>query len=177
MASTSRVVRIDPSQADLDHLLSYRLSVVSNLLSRSLLKRLESAAEITLPEWRVLVLVNTYGPLSVKALSRHAGLDFGQASRLVSRMCESDLIVKKPTDDARSVDLQLTAQGRALHRKLWTIAMRSNDQFLASLNQAERKLLYGALDTLAAAARVPADEPRAKRGGAAAAAGAGARRA
>lgn len=163
MASTSRAARIDPGQADLDQLLSHRLSMVSNLLSRSLLERFEPAAGITLPEWRVLALVNTHGPLSVKALSQHAGLDFGQASRLASRLCDGGLIVKKPTGDARSVDLQLTAQGRALHRKLWTIAARSNDQWLASLSEAQRRVLFDALDTLAQAVRAPSGEPRARR--------------
>lgn len=163
MASTSRAARIDPGQADLDQLLSHRLSTVSNLLSRGLLERFTPAAGITLPEWRVLVLVNGHEPLSVKALSRHAGLDFGQASRLVSRLCDAGLIVKKPTGDARRVDLRLTAQGRALHRKLWTIAMRGNEQLLAGLSEAERRLLLGVLDRLADMARAPGTGARGKR--------------
>jgi DNA-binding MarR family transcriptional regulator len=139
--------------ADPGDLLSYRLSVVSNLLSRSQLSGFAAVADISLPEWRVLVLVQNYGPLSVKSLARHAGLDFGQASRLVSRMCEAGLVLKHATDDARSVDLLLTARGRAMQQRLWKVAMRCNDEFLASLSAAEKQVLFKALDTLAGKAK------------------------
>jgi DNA-binding MarR family transcriptional regulator len=138
---------------DLVNLLSYRLSVVANLMSRSQLMRFAPIAGVSLPEWRVLVLVNSYGPLSVKSLSRRAGLDFGQTSRLVSRMADGGFIVKRPTDDARSVDLLLTAQGKALHRRLWKVAMQSNTDFLANLSTEERKVLLSALDKLTSKAK------------------------
>lgn len=153
MPANPRLVRIPRSQADIEQLLSYRLSIVSNLLSRSQLARFQVLAEISLPEWRALVLVSSYGPLSVKSLSRHAGADFGQTSRLVSRMCEAGLIAKERTSDARSVNLSLTPEGRALHRRLWTVAMQCNDAFLESLTAAERKALTSALDKLAVKAK------------------------
>lgn len=160
-ASTKKKNLADSSKADLAHLLSYRLSVVSNLLSRSLVRRFQSISEISLPEWRMLVLVSVYAPVTVKSLSRHAGLDFGQTSRLVTRMCEMGRMIKTPGEDARSVELSLTTQGRALHRKLWAVAMECNDSYLHGLSAAQQELLFGALDTLAAAARV---EPAAKTG-------------
>ena len=141
------------STTDLGDLLSYRLSIVSNLLSRSQLTGFASISDISLPEWRALVLVKNYGPLAVKTLSRHAGQDFGQTSRLVSRMCEGGLILKRATDDARSVDLVLTPKGRALHQRLWKIAMRCNDEFLASVSAADRQVLFKVLDTLAGKAK------------------------
>ncbi len=166
MASFPRVtrsVRSAPEKVDLAHLLSYRLTIVANQLSRSQLMRFASIAEISLPEWRILVLVNNFGPLSVKSLSRYAGLDFGQTSRIVSRMSENDLISKERRDDARSVNLTLTTKGRALHRRLWTVAMQSNGDFLESLNKTEREVLMAALDTLSgkAKASIEASERRA----------------
>jgi DNA-binding MarR family transcriptional regulator len=160
MVAKPRVVSLDAGKTGIESLLSYRLSVVSNLLSRSQLVQFESVAPISQPEWRMLVLVNSYGPLSVKALSRRAGLDFGQTSRLVSRMCESGLVAKERSDDARSVNLSLTTEGRALHRRLWTVAMKCNDLFLKSLNVAERKALTSALDTLTHKARASLDARR-----------------
>jgi len=144
-------------------LLSYRLLVVSALLSRSQLMRFEPVSDISHAEWRTLALVGNFGPLSVKSLSRHAGLDFGQTSRLVSRMFEHGYIEKSRAEDGRSVILSLTATGRALHRQLWAIAMRCNDEFLASLSTAARKGLLEALDTLAAKARASLHAGRAKR--------------
>lgn len=141
----------------LDQLLSYRLSVVSNLLSRSQALRVGSNGGLSQHEWRLLVLIDSYGPLPVKALSRHAGLDFGQASRIVSRICEAGLVDKRKTTDGRSVELALTASGAALHRKLWSLAMRCNEEFLSVLSQTQREVLMDALDLLAQAARTVVD--------------------
>lgn len=153
MPSASRTARGSQKKSDIASLLSYRLLVVSSLLSRSQLRQFGSISGISLAEWRTLALVGNFGPLAVKGLSRHAGLDFGQTSRLVSRMFENGLIGKKRGDDGRSITLSLTPAGRALHRRLWTVAMRCNDEFLASLSSASRKGLLDALDTLTAKAK------------------------
>ena len=146
-----RPVRSD--RASIADLLSYRLVVVSTLLTRSQLKEFASVSSISLSEWRTLALVGSFGPLSVKSLSRHAGLDFGQTSRLVSAMSASGLIEKSRAEDGRSVTLSLTASGRALRRRLWAVAMRCNEEFLASLSPASRRGLIDALDTLTKKAR------------------------
>jgi len=148
---------MDQPRVDLNNLLSYRLSVVSNLLSRQQFKRFSRVSTISHPEWRLLVLVNAYGPLPVKSLSRRAGLDFGQTSRLVSRLCESGLVQKKATIDARSVDLAVTAKGRALHRKLWKLAMECNDALLSDITDTQKKTFMRVLDALTASVRAGID--------------------
>ena len=154
MAFRKAARRPGPNErAGISDLLSYRLVVVSTLLTRSQLKEFASVSDISLSEWRTLALVGSFGPLSVKSLSRHAGLDFGQTSRLVSTMCESGLIEKSRAEDGRSVMLSLTAAGRALRRRLWAVAMRCNEEFLASLSPASRRGLMDALDTLTKKAR------------------------
>lgn len=150
-------------RADIAGLLSYRLAVVSTLLTRSQLKEFASVSDISLSEWRTLALVGSFGPLSVKDLSRHARLDFGQTSRLVSQMSAGGLIEKARAEDGRSVTLSLSAQGRALRRRLWAVAMRCNREFLDSLGPESRRGLMEALDTLTATAR--ARLGRAKRRG------------
>lgn len=68
-------------------------------------------------------------------------------------MCDNGLIEKQRGDDARNVILSVTASGRALHRRLWSVAMRCNDDFLSTLNASSRKGLLNALNTLTAAAK------------------------
>jgi DNA-binding MarR family transcriptional regulator len=147
--------RARPSQGrtEIENLLSYRLTVVAALLSRSQLARFQAVSGISLAEWRTLVLVSNFGPLTVKDLSRRAGLDFGQTSRLVSRMSDSGLVEKERAEDARSVILSLSAAGRALQRDLWNLAMRCNDEFLGTLSDTDRRGLMNSLETLAATAR------------------------
>ncbi|MBM3519003.1 MAG: MarR family transcriptional regulator [Alphaproteobacteria bacterium] len=153
MASNARTEGSGRNARDIENLLSYRLLVVANLLSRSQLMRFGPMSAISLAEWRTLALVTSFGPLSVKSLARYANLDLGQTSRLVSRMCDIGLIEKQRGDDARSVILSVTASGRALHRRLWRVAMRCNNGFLNSLSSSSRRGLLEALDTLTAAAK------------------------
>lgn len=149
----ARAPRRRADRNDISSLLSYRLVVVSSLLTRSQLARFASVSNISLSEWRTLALVGSFGPLSVKSLSRHAGLDFGQTSRLVSAMFASGLVAKARGEDGRSVTLSLTPEGRALRNRLWAVAMRCNEEFLDSLSPASRSGLMDALDTLTATAR------------------------
>lgn len=151
-------------RADITRLLSYRLTMVAALLSRAQLARFGDVADISLAEWRTLVLVGTFGPLTVKELAKRAGLDLGQTSRLVTRMADAGLIAKARADDARSVILSLTAQGQSLRRELWAVAMRCNDDFLRGLPEPDRRGLLKALDLLAAAAKASLSKGRSKRG-------------
>jgi DNA-binding MarR family transcriptional regulator len=143
------------STGDLDDLLTYRLSVIAGLLSRRQFAEFAAVAEISQMEWRALVLVASRGPITVKSLARHLAADFGQTSKLASRLCDAGLVVKQPVEDARSVSLALTPAGRALHRRLWPVAMRCNQRFLDALGKAQQRALIRALDALAEAARDP----------------------
>jgi DNA-binding MarR family transcriptional regulator len=165
MASKKRARR--PGRSDrggIADLLSYRLAVVSTLLTRSQLGEFATESDVSLSEWRTLALVASFGPLSVKSLSRHARLDFGQTSRLVSRMTADGLIAKTRAEDGRSVTLSLTTKGGDLHRRLWSVAMRCNKEFLDSLSPASRHGLLDALDTLASKARAGLARSRGRTG-------------
>jgi DNA-binding MarR family transcriptional regulator len=157
MSPRNPIVPLDPGTADLHGLLSYRLSVVANLLSRTQMQRLGPASGLLQHEWRALVLVNSYGPLPLSKLARHAGLDLGQTSRIVAKLVDAGYIARNPGADARSSDLVLTPAGRALHRKLWRIAMQCNDELLAALTPRQHEVLLSVLDTLAGAAQAALD--------------------
>lgn len=144
------------SKAKLTHineLLSYRLSVIGNLISHTLAARFAPVTDLSLLEWRAITLLNSYGPLTVKELARHAALDFGYTSRLVTRLNARGLVSKNSGSDARSVDLSLTTAGHALHKRLWNIAMECNSQLLELLKPADRAVLLNSLDILEAASQ------------------------
>lgn len=145
-----------PSRANLTHineLLSYRLSVIGNLISHTLAARFAPVTDLSLLEWRTITLLNAYGPLTLKALARHAALDFGYTSRLVTRLNARGLVAKNSGSDARSVDLSLTTAGQALHKRLWNIAMECNNHLLELLKPADRAVLLKSLDILEAASQ------------------------
>lgn len=136
-------------------LLSYRLHVVANLLSRGAELRYRREFGVSLWEWRsVALLGGAARALSLNELARAAGIDKSQMSRVVSGLAARRLVLRAiDAADARGVRLTLTRAGRALYQGLMRAAAERNDAFLDCLNAKERAAFDAALGKLAARAR------------------------
>ena len=135
-------------------LLSYRLHVVANLLSRGAEMRYRRGHDVSLWEWRTVALLGADAPQSLATLARAAGVDKAQMSRVVSGLAARGVVARDDdARDARAVSLSLTAKGRKLYKNLIRTATERDDAFLGELNAAERKALDAALAKLAHRAR------------------------
>lgn len=73
---------------------------------------------ITYPQYLVLLVLWERGPVSVGELGRRLQLDSGTVSPLLSRLADAGLVRRRRRPgDERSVEVTLTATGRALRRK------------------------------------------------------------
>jgi DNA-binding MarR family transcriptional regulator len=144
----------DAPDATIRDLLSYRLHVVANLLSRGAEMRYRREHGVSLWEWRTVALLGADSPQSLNDLARAAGVDKAQMSRVVSGLAQRKIVAREANDaDARAVRLSLTPAGRKLYRGLIKAAQERDSAFLGSLSPAERKVLDAALAKLAAQAR------------------------
>jgi DNA-binding MarR family transcriptional regulator len=135
-------------------LLSYRLGVVSGLLSRSAALRYRREFDVSLWEWRAIALLGADGPLSLNALAKGAALDKSQMSRVVSALTERGLVLRElDASDARGVQLTLTSRGRRVYAGLIRAAGERDAALRAALSAAERACLERALQTLNERAR------------------------
>jgi len=136
-------------------LLSYKLHVVANLLSRGAELRYRREFGVSLWEWRTIALLGgAREPQSLNALAAAAGIDKSQMSRVISGLAARTLVLRAiDADDARGVRLTLTRAGRHLYHGLIRAAAERNDAFLACLNARERTVFEDALDKLAARAK------------------------
>ena len=136
-------------------LLSYKLHVVANLLSRGAELRYRREFGVSLWEWRAIALLGaSREPQSLNALAAAAGVDKSQMSRVISGLNARRLVLRAiDADDARGVRLTLTRAGRTLYHGLIRAAAERNDAFLACLSARERAAFEDALDKLAARAR------------------------
>src|SRR3954454_17537460 len=98
-------------------LLSYRLHVVANLLSRSAELRYRREFGVSLWEWRTVALLGgAQEPLSLNELARSAGIDKSQMSRVVSGLTRRRIVLRAAdSNDARGVRLALSKAGRKLY--------------------------------------------------------------
>ena len=136
-------------------LLSYRLHVVANLLSRGAELRYRREFGVSLWEWRTVALLGgAHEALSLNALARAAGIDKSQMSRVVSGLTSRKYVLRQAdAADGRGVQLTLTSAGRRVYLGLIRAAAERNDAFLDCLSSKERAAFDDALAKLAARAR------------------------
>jgi DNA-binding MarR family transcriptional regulator len=110
-------------------------------------------ANVTMPQWRVLVMVDTRGPLNLAAVA--AGLDVNpsNASRICDRLIKAGWLDRQesPTD-RRNITLSLTAAGRQLVTKVVRYRRRAITRVLRGVAPKERELIAKTFDSFATAA-------------------------
>jgi DNA-binding MarR family transcriptional regulator len=136
-------------------LLSYRLHVVANLLSRGAELRYRREFGVSLWEWRSIALLGAVTePLSLNHLAHAAGIHKSQMSRVVAGLAKRKLVVRAAnSEDARGVHLTLSRSGRKLYQGLIQAATERDAAFRRCLTSREKAVFEKALSKLAGQAR------------------------
>jgi DNA-binding MarR family transcriptional regulator len=136
-------------------LLSYRLHVVANLLSRGAELRYRREFGVSLWEWRSIALLGAVTePLSLSHLAHAAGIHKSQMSRVVSGLAERKLVVRSAnSEDGRGVQLTLSKSGGKLYAGLIEAAAERDQAFRRCLSSNEKLIFERALAKLAGQAR------------------------
>jgi len=123
----------NPDVIPLDDFLTYRLNVLSNLLNKQTVRFLKDEHGIAIPDWRVLLLLVQSGPMSIRDLASLSRADKALISRVVSRLIDLGLVVRKTNDyDARLVQVSITEKGRDVFNNIQPRA-RVRQQVLRSI--------------------------------------------
>jgi DNA-binding MarR family transcriptional regulator len=156
--ASARASKAPPNHAvdrlDLEHFLPYRLSILSNRVSRAIAARYAKAFDLTIPEWRIIAVLGRRPGLSAKDIAEATEMDKVAVSRAVARLVAARRIVgEADAADGRRQLLWLSAQGEALHARIAPIALQAEQRLLATLDARERKQLDALIDRLLDAAR------------------------
>ena len=153
MASAKR----KPSPADLlvlEEFLPYRLSILSNRVSRAIAARYAKAFDLTIPEWRIIAVLGRRPGLTAKEVAEATEMDKVAVSRAVARLTAAHRVgARADADDARRQLLTLTREGETLHARIAPIALATEEKLLRALDKDERTQLDRLLDRLLDAAR------------------------
>jgi DNA-binding MarR family transcriptional regulator len=136
-------------------LLSYRVHVVANLLSRGAELRYRREFGVSLWEWRTIALLGASDEaLSLGHLARAAGIDKSQMSRVVSGLAKRRVVLRSADPgDGRGVRLALTKTGERLYAGLIRAAGQRDEKFRNCLTKEEKEAFERALTKLAGQAR------------------------
>ena len=124
----------DAPDFDLNAFLPYRLNAVASRISRTFAEHYRDEFGISIPEWRVLVHLHHAGDVSVRDIEARVDMEKSKVSRAASRLEIAGYVSKAVNDsDRRLLVLRLTPAGRALVARLLPVAMRFQDELLATL--------------------------------------------
>lgn len=146
-----------PSEAPhglmLERFLPYRLSILSNRVSRAIARRYAKTFNLTIPEWRVVAVLAQRPGMTAKETAEATEMDKVAVSRAVARLVRARRVAAlADAGDGRRQLLRLTAQGEALHARIAPIALASEQRLLEHLSARERSQLDALLDRLLEAA-------------------------
>ncbi len=153
MASAKR----KPAAAEglvLEEFLPYRLSILSNRVSRAIAARYAETFNLTIAEWRIIAVLGRAEALSAKEIAEATEMDKVAVSRAVARLVAAKRVVaRSDRADARRQNLSLTREGESVYARIAPIALASERKLLAALDARERAQLDALLDRLLTAAR------------------------
>jgi DNA-binding MarR family transcriptional regulator len=148
-----RTDKPQPARLRLAEFLPYRLSVASNAVSDRIARTYQARFGLKVPEWRVIAVVAESGEATQAGLVAATGMDKMTVSRAVAALVERGLIGRAPAPDRRTLALQLTPAGQALHAEIAPLALAIEAELLSGLSPAERTQLMALLKRVEACAR------------------------
>lgn len=147
-----------PAPLHLDLFIPYRLSVLSNIVSRSVARIYAERFGLTIPEWRVMAVMGLEEErgksMCANSVVTRTEMDKVQVSRALSRMMQAGLLDRStdPGDRRRAV-LTLTDKGREVYQQIVPAALKYEEDLLETLSLDEQITLERLITKLTKAAR------------------------
>lgn len=133
----------------IDEMIGHRLARLASAIEDLAEQDARRAAELSLPEYRVLTVLLAQGPLGVAGLQSVMQIDKAWISRTLSRLSDKGLADSAADDsDARRTSYRLTAQGRRTATALMKRATKREEQILGGVEGKDRAKLVSLLDRL-----------------------------
>lgn len=111
---------------------------------------------VSLSHFRVLVLLDNLGPLSVTALAEHLGVVVSTFSRSLDRLEAGGWVQRaQGSDDRRQVSVTITDAGARLVQEVTAVRVRALQAVFARISVEERAVLERAFTAFADAAGEP----------------------
>jgi DNA-binding MarR family transcriptional regulator len=116
---------------------------------------------VTVPQLRVLMMINTYGAMNLAAVAAGLQVSAPNASRIVERLLVAGLVDRRDApDDRRHVVLTLTGDGKKLIDRVIRHRRTAIRRVLRGMTPRERDQVASAMDMLATSAGEPSSDYR-----------------
>lgn len=124
-----------------EELLTFQISVLSQILSRVVEGSVSADLELSSRQWRVLVILNRIGPTTSGQVASATHLDHSQVSRASYELLEKGLIsMSNDQGDRRKQLLSVSAQGSEILRRGIVGSQNRQARLRAAMSEADYKV-------------------------------------
>lgn len=139
----------------LEEFLPYRLSILSHSVSNSIATIYDQRFGLTIPEWRVIVILGRFPGLSAVEVAERTLMDKVAVSRAVTKLLKNGRIEREFADaDRRRSILNLSDKGKQVLDEIAPLALEMESTLLEGLSQEEVAVLDSIIDRLLEKARL-----------------------
>ena len=144
-----------------ERLLTYRVSVLAQTLSRLVDTSVRESLGLTSRQWRVLVVLNRLGTCSSGEVAHMASFDHSQVSRVAFELAEKGLLSQgSDPADRRKLVLSLTPAGVECLRSGIPASLQREARLRSRLSEEDYDALIRSMDALEDEARKLLEETR-----------------
>jgi DNA-binding MarR family transcriptional regulator len=131
--------------------LPFRLSVLTNTISRRIAERYDQEFGLSIWQWRVMAVLGETPGLSASAVTERTAMDKVAVSRAVAGLVELGYLDRETTaDDARRFALRLSPAGLAVYRRIVPLALAYEQELADAVSPEDLDRLNALLDRFAA---------------------------
>jgi len=149
MTRNATALSIPGQSFELGKYLPFRLTLLSNRLTRRVAQFYGQRYKLTAPEWRTMAVLGQNGAMSANSVIAQTTMDKVRVSRAVAKLLKANYITREadPGDRRRAI-LDLTPKGLEIYRQIVPLVQEIEAEVLASLSAIERAGLDSALTKL-----------------------------
>ena len=143
-------ISVNPTEFRLEDYLPYRLSLLSNTISQGVANRYQKDHDISVTDWRVIVILGRYPGSTASEVVEKTAMDKVTISRAVRSLEEKGFLLRRvDRNDRRRQRLFLTrGRGKKVLEAIVPLAAAYETELISALNEKERVNLESLLHKL-----------------------------
>ena len=145
--NSAKIVDGPKGETELEAWFNFKINLLSNRLSRVVSGAYSNSYGIAIIDWRAIVAIRHFGPVTASEISEKGNLDKGSLSRAIEQLVAQGLVSKSLSEhDRRRSILKLTEAGEALYNEVAPLALQRQQALLSVLETDEHAQLMRLVD-------------------------------
>lgn len=130
--------------------LPFRLSVLTNTISRRIAEHYDREFGLSIWQWRVMAVLGETPGLSARDITERTAMDKVAVSRAVAGLINLGYLKRRAAaDDGRRSHLDLSPLGRTVYHRIVPLALAYEKELVDAISPADLRQFKTMLDTLA----------------------------